>query len=59
MQDVNYEMWKMTEDTFLAFVKHRRDVLPEQEYAKKDQEYEHVKIFLTSDSVSTGVNIQE
>lgn len=35
MQDVNYEMWKMTEDTFLASVKHGRDLLPEQEYAKK------------------------
>ena len=46
-------MWKMTEDTYPPFVKGRRDLLPEQEHAKKDQEYEHVNIFLSSDSVST------
>lgn len=42
----------MTEDTDLPFVEGRRDLLPEQEYAKKDQEYEHVNIFLSSDSAS-------
>lgn len=48
----------MAEDTHLQSVKGRRDLLPEQEYAK-EKEYERVNIFLSSDSFSTGVNRQE